>query len=144
VRTNHLDQILKLKNLLEEITNSLNRLSLRNPRVRNLIESNMSGDLNNTPVRGTGATGGNVINPCQLPELVLGRALGLPRQPFILLRVDHFHMVCLQSVDSPILLVDRVHYSLTTRWEPVLVTFLIIHLKEIVYHSMHHCSGQVI
>ena len=45
--------------LLDEITNSFNRLSLRNPRARNLIESNMSGDLNNPPAGGTSAAGGN-------------------------------------------------------------------------------------
>ena len=47
--------------LLDEITDSLNRLSLRNPRVRNLVESIMSADPNNPLVGGTNA--GNVIQP---------------------------------------------------------------------------------
>lgn len=48
--------------LVDEIKDSLNILSLRNPRVRNIIGSSMSGELNTPPLRGTNATRGNIGN----------------------------------------------------------------------------------
>lgn len=64
------------KTLLEEITDSLSRLSLRNPRSRNIIGSNMSGDLNTPPVGGTTFAGVNVIHPSSTSEMGSGTTFG--------------------------------------------------------------------
>lgn len=96
------DTNLEVETLLEEITNSLERLTLRNitnlnPHSHNITWSNMSGETITPPIRGTSTAGSIVVNPSSTSELqqVLEQFQGLLRKLSLTLQVGHFHMECL-------------------------------------------------
>jgi len=130
--------------LLQEITDSLNRLSLRNPWARNLVEFNMSRDPNNPLVGSTTAAGGNVIHPSSTSGTNSGTNAGASSEAFHTPSGGPFSYGMPPINGLSHTLGGLVHYSLTTWLELVQVILLTTNLKERIWHIVHHCLDQFI